>query len=96
MGVDCNNIRILFDDGSNKNYSMPYGNGIDQALVYRAGINLLGKLARLGKDAGNPCTDLRHFNGNHATGRGRHAGPKAIRIIARWVGPYDSEPLVFT
>ena len=74
----------------------------------RAESQLFAKLRKFGRDYRGPILgtqkelrrfygDLRRFNGNHATGKGKKLpshdpGPKAVRVLDRWMGTADSEP----
>jgi hypothetical protein len=99
-----NHIRIEFEDGSTATYSQSVSVETiatmtdDQQASYNKALDgasnaLYERLKRLGKDGGHTFADLRAFNGNFATGRGRSPGPKAVKIVARWVGPTGSEPV---
>jgi hypothetical protein len=77
-------VLIKFEDGSTREYEKAWSEQ-HASFIHAAKQSLFDRLQKLGRDAGNPLSDLREFNGNHATGRGRHPGPKAVEIVKEWI-----------
>lgn len=80
-------ITVRFEDGSQSDYSMPDVTDREWGpeFIEKCKASLLERLTKYGRSAGAPGTDLRHFNGNFATGRGRSPGSKPVEITKEWV-----------
>lgn len=79
---------VMFEDKQRKFYDIKYFPNYHAHYFFVFG-RLIDRFKKFGRD-GNPGKDLRQFNGNHASGRGR----KLIRPVKyrTWIGPIGSRP----
>ena len=81
---------IKFENGATQRFHIKLWKGWEEhknAIEYAA----RALFDRLSKYGVRPWEDLRHYNGNFATGRGKRPN-RAVAIVADWIGPMNSEP----